>query len=82
MTQDVWVTLATSKKPKRQYMFYYGWRTGIQCPHYMTEKIWDALSRGSIPIYIGWDGMEEYIPSKDAVIDLRDFSTPAELSKS
>ena len=40
----------------------------------MTEKIWDALSRGSIPIYIGWDGMEEYIPSKDAVIDLRDFS--------
>ena len=46
----------------------------------MTEKIWDALSRGSIPIYIGWDGMEEYIPSKDAIIDLRDFSSPAELS--
>lgn len=69
------------QKTKAQYMFYYALENGIQCPHYMTEKIWDALSRGSIPIYIGWDGMEEYIPSKDAVIDLRDFSTPAELSK-
>jgi len=68
------------QKTKAQYMFYYALENGIQCPHYMTEKIWDALSRGSIPIYIGWDGIEEYIPSKDAVIDLRDFSSPAELS--
>ena len=68
------------QRTKAQYMFYFAVENGIQCPHYMTEKIWDALSRGSIPIYIGWDGMEEYIPSKDAIIDLRDFSSPAELS--
>jgi len=68
------------QKTKAQYMFYFALENGIQCPHYMTEKIWDALSRGSIPIYIGWDGIEDYIPSKDAVIDLRDFSSPAELS--
>ena len=68
------------QRTKAQYMFYFAVENGIQCPHYMTEKIWDALSRGSIPIYIGWDGMEEYIPSKDAIIDLRDFSSPAKLS--
>ena len=41
----------------------------------MTEKIFDALTRGSIPIYIGWDGFDDYIPSKDAVIDLRDYAS-------
>jgi len=60
---------------KSRYMFYFALENGVQCPHYMTEKIFDALTRGSIPIYIGWDGVEDYIPSKDAVIDLRDFSS-------
>ena len=60
---------------KSRYMFYFALENGVQCPHYMTEKIFDALTRGSIPIYIGWDGVEDYIPSKDSVIDLRDFSS-------
>ena len=60
---------------KSNYMFYFALENGVQCPHYMTEKIYDALTRGSIPIYIGWDGFEEYIPSKDAVIDLRDYES-------
>ena len=60
---------------KSKYMFYFALENGVQCPHYMTEKIFDALTRGSIPIYIGWDGFEEYIPSKDAVIDLRDYES-------
>ena len=60
---------------KSNYMFYFALENGVQCPHYMTEKIFDALTRGSIPIYIGWDGFEEYIPSKDAVIDLRDYES-------
>merc|ERR1711970_1321069 len=60
---------------KSNYMFYFALENGVQCPHYMTENIYDALTRGSIPIYIGWDGFEEYIPSKDAVIDLRDYES-------
>ena len=60
---------------KSKYMFYFALENGVQCPHYVTEKIFDALTRGSIPIYIGWDGFEEYIPSKDAVIDLRDYES-------
>jgi hypothetical protein len=71
---------AAQQKVKAQYMFYFALENGIQCPHYMTEKIWDALARGSIPLYIGWDGVEDYIPSKDAVIDLRDYKTPDELA--
>jgi len=65
---------------KSQFMFYFALENGVQCPNYMTEKLWDSLSRGSIPIYIGWDGIENYIPSKDSVIDLRDFKSIDELT--
>jgi hypothetical protein len=71
---------AAQQASKAPYMFYYALENGISCPHYMTEKIWDALSRGSIPIYIGWDGFEDYIPDKNAVIDLRDYPTAADLA--
>ena len=65
---------------KSNYMFYFALENGVQCPHYMTEKIFDALTRGSIPIYIGWDGFDDYIPSKDAVIDLRDYASIDQLA--
>ena len=63
------------------FMFYFSVENGIQCPDYITEKVWGALSRGSIPVYFGWDGIEEYIPSKDAIIDLRDYPTPESLAE-
>ena len=62
------------------FMFYFSVENGIQCPDYITEKMWGALSRGSIPVYYGWDGIEEYLPSKDAFIDLRDYPTPETLA--
>ena len=65
---------------KSQFMFYFALENGVQCPNYMTEKLWDSLSRGSIPIYVGWDGIEDYIPSKESVIDLRDFNSVDELA--
>jgi hypothetical protein len=61
-------------------MFYFALENGVQCPNYMTEKLWDSLTRGSIPIYVGWDGIEDYIPSKESVIDLRDFNSVDELA--
>ena len=63
------------------FMFYFSVENGIQCPDYITEKMWGALARGSIPVYFGWDGIEEYIPSKDAIIDLRDYPTPESLAE-
>ena len=63
------------------FMFYFSVENGIQCPDYITEKMWGALARGSIPVYFGWDGIEDYIPSKDAIIDLRDYPTPESLAE-
>ena len=42
-------------------------------PGYISEKIFDALLAGAIPIYLGAPDIDRYV-RKDAFIDLRDFS--------
>lgn len=45
---------------------------------YITEKIFNYFSAGTIPIYWGPDNILEYIP-KDCFIDYRDFSSAEEM---
>ena len=47
-------------------------------PGYITEKIFDCLFVGTIPIYLGAPDITEYIP-KDCFIDRRDFKSYEEL---
>lgn len=47
-------------------------------PGYVTEKIFDALISGSIPVYQGAPDIEAFVP-REVFIDLRDFSSPASL---
>ena len=61
------------------YMFYFAMENGGACPGYMTEKVWLALSRGSVPIYFGTDDIYDILPSPDAIIDLKKFKSPQEL---
>ena len=70
------------QEPMSNFMFYYAEENaGVSCPEYVTEKIYYALSRGSIPIYIGWEGVNELLPSPDSWIDLRNYATPQQLAK-
>jgi hypothetical protein len=41
---------------------------------YITEKIFDAMLAGSVPIYRGADNISDYIP-QDCFIDYRNFDT-------
>jgi len=41
-------------------------------PGYITEKIFDAIFAGSIPIYLGAPDIKKYVPA-DVFIDFRDF---------
>jgi hypothetical protein len=41
---------------------------------YITEKIFDAMFAGCVPIYLGADNIAEYVP-KNAFIDKRDFDS-------
>lgn len=41
---------------------------------YITEKIFDCFSAGSVPIYYGAPNIDKYIP-KECYVDFRDFET-------
>ncbi|NGX55948.1 MAG: hypothetical protein K1060chlam5_00182 [Candidatus Anoxychlamydiales bacterium] len=45
---------------------------------YISEKIFDSLAYGCIPIYLGADNIQDYIP-KNCFIDKRDFKSYSEL---
>src|SRR3989344_1070024 len=47
---------------------------------YVTEKIWDCFSAGTVPIYLGANNVNDLIP-KECYIDKRDFPRYEDLSK-
>jgi len=49
-------------------------------PGYVTEKVFDALVAGCIPVYLGAPDIEEYVPA-DALVDARRFRNYGELEK-
>ena len=48
-------------------------------PNYITEKIFDCMMEGCIPVYWGANNVLDFIP-KDCFIDRRDFANTAELN--
>ncbi len=42
--------------------------------NYVSEKIWDVMNAGSVPIYLGADSIETYVP-KECFINKKDFDT-------
>jgi hypothetical protein len=47
---------------------------------YATEKFYDPLLVGSVPVYLGAPNVAEHAPAADCYIDVRDFGGPAELA--
>jgi hypothetical protein len=35
---------------------------------YVTEKLWDALTAGCVPVYIGAPNIDDFLPDPDAII--------------
>jgi hypothetical protein len=48
---------------------------------YVTEKVYQALVAGTVPIYIGAPNIDDLIPSPDSIIKAADFNSPAALAK-
>ena len=70
-----------------QHLFYFSAENSA-CPGYTTEKMWMALTRGSVPVYYGDGEYKKYLPCYDAgsntapcVLDVRDFPTAAALAE-
>ncbi|WP_421914831.1 glycosyltransferase family 10 domain-containing protein [Mesorhizobium sp.] len=48
-------------------------------PDYVTEKIYDPLLAGTVPVYLGAPNVDEFVPA-NAYIDASSFSSPADLA--
>lgn len=47
---------------------------------YVSEKIYDALAAGTIPVYLGAPDVARFVPHPSAVINALDFETVADLA--
>ena len=47
---------------------------------YVTEKLWQPLAAGSVPIYHGAPNIDDWLPCHHCIIDVRKFSSPAALA--
>lgn len=56
----------------RNYMFTVALENADTCG-YVTEKMYDAIAAGSVPIVAGLPCNEHFLPHEDSVIRIRDF---------
>ena len=50
------------------------------CRDYVTEKFFEPLTWGSVPVYLGAPNVDEFAPADRCYIDAADFSGPRDLA--
>ncbi|HED13200.1 MAG TPA: PqqD family peptide modification chaperone [Gammaproteobacteria bacterium] len=63
-----------------RYKFAIAFENSIS-PDYVTEKFYDPLLVGTIPVYLGAPNISDYAPGHDCYIDINDFNSPADLAR-
>ena len=63
-----------------EYKFTLAFENAI-APDYVTEKFFDPLVAGSVPIYLGAPNIKEFAPGEHCYIDTSDFTSPKHLAK-
>ena len=63
-----------------KYKFTLAFENSI-CEDYVTEKFFDPLLVGSVPVYLGAPNIEEYAPGENCYIDVTQFDSPGALAK-
>ena len=62
-----------------RYRFTLAFENSIE-PDYVTEKLYEPLVSGSVPVYLGAPNVAGFAPAPDCFINVRDFAGPAELA--
>lgn len=62
----------------KYYKFCYTYENIRDVPGYVTEKIFDALEAGTVPIYWGASNVTEYVPP-ECFVDRRNFTSNDDL---
>jgi FkbM family methyltransferase len=64
----------------RRYKFTLAFENSF-ATDYVSDKFFDALVAGSVPVYRGAPEVAELAPAADCFVDVRDFAGPAELAR-
>ena len=53
------------------------------CDFFVDDRLYHALETGSIPVYMGTDKIDEFLPGnlKNSIIRVSDFNSPKELAE-
>lgn len=62
-----------------RYRFTLAFENSI-CEDYVTEKFFDPLVAGSVPVYLGAPNVADFAPAEHCYIDVRDFNGPEDLA--
>jgi len=49
----------------------------LAVPDYVSEKAFEALFAGTVPVYRGTNSIRKFMPADDAFIDANDMTAPA-----
>eukprot|EP00802_Teleaulax_amphioxeia_P007080 Tamp_07086.p1 GENE.Tamp_07086~~Tamp_07086.p1 ORF type:complete len:364 (+),score=62.18 Tamp_07086:1083-2174(+) len=50
-------------------------------PDYITEKVYEVLEAGAVPVYLGAPNWQDFIPLEGAIIDAGAFDSPHDLAE-
>jgi hypothetical protein len=64
----------------KRYRFTLAFENSI-AEDYVTEKFFEPLLAGSIPVYMGAPNIAEFAPGENSFINVADFDTPADLAR-
>jgi alpha-1,3-fucosyltransferase 10 len=64
----------------RRYKFTLALENSI-APDYVSDKFFDALAAGSVPVYRGAPNVADLAPAPDSYVDAADFASPAALAE-
>jgi hypothetical protein len=70
----------TKLRVLKNYRFTLAFENSLM-PDYVTEKFYQPLLTGTIPIYLGAPNIEEFAPGDNCFINALDFASPAQLAE-
>jgi hypothetical protein len=70
---------ATKLATIARYKFCLAFENALEID-YVTEKFFDPLLAGTVPVYRGAPNVHQFAPGENAFIDVNDFEGPAELA--
>jgi hypothetical protein len=63
-----------------RYRFCLAFENSIETD-YVTEKVYDCLIAGTVPIYLGAPNVADFVPGDSSIINVRDYPDPSVLAR-